>query len=1400
MNGDDDDVNNEYSYVPAQEEDDVLPAQAQLTQGNELPPFVQQASRQQASQGELPPFVRQGGRQTPQDKELPPFVQQAQQKQPEAEPAPESQLMSGVRAFAKSVVPTTAGVLGAVAAAPFGAPAGPVGMVGTALAGGVAASAATQKAQDWLLEQFSGGPDIQSAINAREHPWTTAVAGAAPGLLTLSPSVAGRALIPGIAPRLSGLAERGASAAISGAIEGGQQFVTGEYQPEALATSTAMGALAPRTRGWVNPIEQRASQLAGKVFPHGTAGPEAAAGVAETAPPTVDTPGTEHAAVRAPKPGPENYGKTTPVAAGEATGVNVTPDGVDPTVASTFKAEAPVGAQDFSGRRYEAPPVGAEREFTVPKTLLEGDLQGSPFQRTVAALLRGPEPSIVTPRRPGEPLQAATPEEINARMRAQGVEPEAPRAQPEEAAPAARQTPEQRGEITQRLDQLEGMPRQDRVAHLRETAAMLRAQGVEGRARQFEQAAAGIERSQQQQQQQQQQPGAPPPSAPPPPPAGSVAAAQAAVLGRVAKPPSLLSRIPTTGAELKATAHNFYTAAKDAFHPLEQLSKTGPALTPEQDFYKLARLTQGLPGRVERQLEHDTYDFKTKQTTGKSLKEVLEPVRDDEGFTAYALAKRAQELEGRGIKTGMPIAEVNQVVAAGTARYEPIHRELVDYQGRVLSNLRKSGVISAEVEQRMRALNKEYVPYNRLVDPTSELGGAVGAGQGLQVRDPVRGIKGSEREVLDPISSIVKNTYAFTDVAQRNLAMQALEDWKLKHDPNDKFMRRVKDVHAIEVTPPEINKFMQDHGISGSVADAMTVFRRNMFKPDENKIRVYRDGKSHVYEVADPALAKAVNAMDRDGFDTLTKILQQPAKLLRAGATLSPEFIARNPVRDQFSAFIQSKHGYIPVYDMVRGMGSLFKKDADYLSWLAEGGANATLVGLDRKAIGMNPKDFVSQVKNVIKSPIEALRVASEFMENATRLGEFKRGIEAGVSPTEAAFSSREVSLDFARVGAKARAVNAIVPFFNAQLEGVDRAARAFKDNPTGTLTKVGAAITLPSVALWFANKDDPRYQELPQWQKDLFWIIPTDHWTNISSGDAARVGDAHKRQLPDGNWQRNDGTIYRIPKPFELGILFGSVPERALEAFYRGNPDAFKKLGKTIFEGLTPSYIPQAVTPVIEQFANRSLFLDRSMIPKRLEGLPPKEQFTPQTSETAKTLGNIISGINAKTSFASPIVIDNYIRQYTGGLGSYVVNAMDAILKPKDAPAGPAWSAADVPGLKAFATRFPSAGAQSIQDFYDTYAERKQTKASIDALQKRDPAAAGARRQAEAFAPGDNFNKQISAMHKKVRDVYDDKSMSPQEKRQAIDTTYLQMIEVAKRGNMFFQNTKKQTGGKYAA
>ena len=74
-------------------------------------------------------------------------------------------------------------------------------------------------------------------------------------------------------------------------------------------------------------------------------------------------------------------------------------------------------------------------------------------------------------------------------------------------------------------------------------------------------------------------------------------------------------------------------------------------------------------------------------------------------------------------------------------------------------------------------------------------------------------------------------------------------------------------------------------------------------------------------------------------------------------------------------------------------------------------------------------------------------------------------------------------------MGASIQSWNQISAFFNARIQGLNQTIKAFKDRPLQTYTKIFLAVQLPSILLWMANHDDPDYQDLPQWRKDLFWI-----------------------------------------------------------------------------------------------------------------------------------------------------------------------------------------------------------------------------------------------------------------------------------------------------------------------
>jgi conjugative element/phage-associated large polyvalent protein len=498
----------------------------------------------------------------------------------------------------------------------------------------------------------------------------------------------------------------------------------------------------------------------------------------------------------------------------------------------------------------------------------------------------------------------------------------------------------------------------------------------------------------------------------------------------------------------------------------------------------------------------------------------------------------------------------------------------------------------------------------------------------------------------------------------------------------------------------------------------------------------------------------------------------------------------------------------------VRGLGSILTRGEMYQRWLKSGGANSALVAIDRDYINQNvikleQPGALNRVKNVVKSPLEALRILSELSENATRVGEFMRATGKGKDAFAAGFGSREVTLDFARRGAQMRGLNLIIPFLNAQIEGNDRAARAFKDHPLRTTFRVMLSITLPSILLWWVNHDDDRWKELPRWQRDLFWIILTDKWEPYRvKGDDGKLRDAtdddvgnrasrtYFRKAGD-RWEVNNGTVWRIPKPFELGILFGSVPERILDAFFTDHPNALKNLHKSVIGALLPNFIPQAALPIMEHLFGRSFFLERPLVPKYLEDIRPKFQIGPQTTETAQLVGKLIAKANDKTSFGSPMVIENYVRAWTGTLGMSALQAIDKGLDIAGLAATkvkPEKTLADTPVIRAFVARYPGAGVQSVEDFYDEYHDRKVNIATVKYLAKSGEAEESrAEADGHPLVTAEKIHQALGVQSKVIRGIYQDKTMTPREKRELIDATYFQMIELAKAGNDIFRKSDKR-------
>ncbi|HXA22749.1 MAG TPA: LPD38 domain-containing protein [Acetobacteraceae bacterium] len=898
-----------------------------------------------------------------------------------------------------------------------------------------------------------------------------------------------------------------------------------------------------------------------------------------------------------------------------------------------------------------------------------------------------------------------------------------------------------------------------------------------------------------------------------------------------------------------------YTNLFDKLFPISQAvseASGGADVAAADNAYKLARLMAGVTGKANHMLDGaGTFDFNTYENTGPSLKAILAPHTENlDGLRAYIASRRALELEGRGIKTGFDLDAAQLVLDSGRAQYGDTAAALTDFQDRVAQYLRDSGVLSRAGYAAMREANQLYVPFQRVMDDV-EGGGIRAAGSSLQARNPIHGMVGSERQVIDPIESIVRNTYLLTQMAEKNAVGTKLVAMLQGAD---------EAAAAATPTPLEAAATVAELRAAGvESADDLAPMIAGSAPVKDGEIRVFRDGVAETWQV-DPELARAMKGLDAQSMGMIEQILRPFSRTLRAGAVLQPDFVLRHSIRDFLYASVTHPGFFNPV-DMARGFLSLARRDEDYQDWLKSGAANVSMVALDRQYMQTSIDQLagtgmLERAWNVVGNPdasvlakaraagmtlpmdvarkflLNPMQMAVEFAESATHIGTFIKaknemlaGQPEGTELTkaqiqEAGFASRDVAVDASMMGAKVQAWNSVSAFANIALQDSSRVVRSFIDRPMSTAIKVAGAISLPSALVWWNGKDDPRYKEAPDWQRDTFWVIPTDRWQDATAQDfAGQPDDPHlRRQMPDGSYQVNNGLTFRIPKPWGMGLIFGSGVERTLDGFYNHNPGAFANFGKSLESVSVPSLVPNAVVPVIEQFANRSTFFDRTLVPDQMEKYLPEYQYTPYTTETAKALGQLLGAFpgveQAKTqqgaaggvarALSSPILLENYLRAWTGNLGMYTLQLADAGLRKAgvvpDPPNQPESTLADIPFVRAFVVRSPSSSAQSIQDFQDDYGHNKIYYDTLIGMAKEGNMDAVRRVQAAGgpmtFVRLDGIHKAIQMQSTLVRDIYKNPDIPPDQKRQLIDTAYWRMIEIAQSGKAAMAQARAQLQG----
>ena len=784
-------------------------------------------------------------------------------------------------------------------------------------------------------------------------------------------------------------------------------------------------------------------------------------------------------------------------------------------------------------------------------------------------------------------------------------------------------------------------------------------------------------------------------------------------LWRTAEPQARLMSNVSTGRNPNKIRYTLKDLTRDVLDDLHYLklavedvkSLGGGELAPSKNPYTLARLLRGSYGVADAFINRGVVDFNTKSVTpGTGFSEILKPVSKRlNDFRAYIISRQAREMRSQGKETGLEAGDVDFVYDKfkNDAEFNKAFDDIKTWSDSFIKYSVDSGYISPESAAAMRTMNQEYVPMHRIFEIGADEFGIEGggAGSGLnQVGSAFKGRKGSRRDIVDPLETYVKNAYSIILNAEKNSVNVALAD--LAGKPGfGKFVERIATPkEGVGVLVEKIRKELEAAGADlTQVPDdlVLTMWKDSRNAPrGENIIKVNRAGKLEFYRLS-PELYKTMNALDHESASMLSKFVSVPAQVLRAGVTLTPDFAIANATRDTFSSAIISRHGNFPVVHTLRGVYALLKDPQLVSEWKASGGGQSVEAHYyDRASMQKFLRNKISKdfsygdyVKFVASSPLKALRILSGTLEEATRIGEYKRvydklkkeGMSEGDARRQAGFESRDLQ-DFAMGGAKTKSLRRSTAFFNAAMQGNYRLYQSLKNPKTRyqTMLKGFAWVTVPSVTLFAINKDDKDYWDRPQWERDLFWLVPR------------------------GKDELGHTKFLRVPKPFEIGLLFGTVPERAMAKWWKEDPKAFDGLAEQFVNQSIPNPIPQALMTAAEVSAGPAgydWYRHRPIIPGSLERLPPDLQFTSQNSVTAKRIGKALG--------VSPKKVDHAISGLSGTLGRTVVNqGVDRVLSWLTGE--PITARSTFPGARFVAT---PAGTQSqaIENFYNKLEKLRQ-------------------------------------------------------------------------------------------
>ena len=809
------------------------------------------------------------------------------------------------------------------------------------------------------------------------------------------------------------------------------------------------------------------------------------------------------------------------------------------------------------------------------------------------------------------------------------------------------------------------------------------------------------------------------------------------------------------------TGLGFETQAIDRFAGFERLSKYLPKLQGTQMMYYLRMYDQrmnfvsqsavnGALDLREVQRKDGEREFLIESQDGTSLRSVVTTLKRatpmvgntdavSRLFTLYVAANRAKrvgydKLDMSGQVTEQELRDtLRQVDSVPGLKdiFETARDQYNEYNEGLVRFAQKTGVFSKEYADKLLSA-KDYIPWYRSRNGVVELviGGEAPFKVG-NVKDMphLAELVGGDKPILDFTISSVQNTNMLVDMSLRNLATKNA-------------VLELVDLGAAKVT----NK-----PISGTDVVKFRVKGEDRYAIlDTETLKI--NGKDINTGVPADLLVKGMEGIPVQ-LTGVMRAMALPTNILRKAITLMPPYMLRQIVRDSTQAFIASGADATPVLGALREIGSAAGKKLEKRGIV--GGQMFTGTTED---ISQIMRDIVGG-GNLFTSSVAKLEALGMEADALTRRAQYNSYIKQGMSEMEATLLALE-SMNFNKRGASPSVhfANSMIPFFNAQVQGLNVLYRAmFGQITAGEKARIkqklitrGAMMFAISLAYAHNMQDDEAYKN----------ALPEDKY---------------------GNWfVRIPGIAepLRVPVPFEIGYIFKALPEALYNTIVNKHgkeeaAEAFKTILRNTIPGGSSYGIPQVFKPGLEVASNFSFFTGRDIVSTKEQLLLPEQQYREQTTELAKLFGK--AGI-------SPIKFEALIRGYFGGAGMALLGALSLPLVRE----GPEKATKRMSDMPVIGTMFqPNDARWIINNAFDQLREAQQVQASFkDLINKGERAEAQrlleTRATDYARAELGGYLRQQMGQLTQLETAIKASNKSPEEKRKLLDQVQQTRIRLA--------------------